>query len=221
MQLRKEEREALLAQVEGKLQPGDGIYVAGYIGLSGMEGLLKEREAELRDRFSPGFFRRIKAAASGNPDMILSLSPGSDLIDMASASVNTEKENNALAASQKGRPVFTVNKASSLISMGRGGFLTALWKMAAASGVGLEVNLRAVPIRQETIEVCDVLDEDPFHLDSTGAWIIGASDYCFPAGELKDAGFTISLVGRAVEGSKRILRSGEIERYLERPPYQA
>ena len=38
----------------------------------------------------------------------------------------------------------------------RAGFLSALWKMAEASEVGLEADFRKVPIRQETIEVCEI-----------------------------------------------------------------
>ena len=47
--------------------------------------------------------------------------------------------------------------ASALYAMGEGGFLSALWKMAEASEVGLEADFRKVPIRQETIEVCEIL----------------------------------------------------------------
>ena len=36
-----------------------------------------------------------------------------------------------------------------------GGIFGALWEMAEASGVGLEIDLKKIPIRQETVEVCE------------------------------------------------------------------
>ena len=46
--------------------------------------------------------------------------------------------------------------------MGEGGFLSALWKMAEASQVGLEMDFSKVPIRQETIEICEIFDINPY-----------------------------------------------------------
>lgn len=54
-----------------------------------------------------------------------------------------------------------------------GGILSGLWKMAEASGVGLDVDLRRIPIRQETIEVCERLDVDPYKLESEGTVLLG------------------------------------------------
>ena len=48
--------------------------------------------------------------------------------------------------------------ASALYAMGEGGFLSALWKVAEDSQVGLTVDFRKVPVRQETIEVCEIFD---------------------------------------------------------------
>lgn len=36
-----------------------------------------------------------------------------------------------------------------------GGIFGALWEMAEASGVGLEIDLKKIPLRQETVEVCE------------------------------------------------------------------
>ena len=36
-----------------------------------------------------------------------------------------------------------------------GGIFAALWEMAAAKNVGLSVDLKNIPIRQHTIEVCE------------------------------------------------------------------
>ena len=63
--------------------------------------------------------------------------------------------------------------ASARYLMGEGGFLAALWKIAEASGVGLSADLRSVPIRQETIEICEVFDVNPYKLLSGGSILLG------------------------------------------------
>lgn len=45
--------------------------------------------------------------------------------------------------------------------------------MAEASEVGLEADFRKVPIRQETIEVCEIFDLNPYKLQADGAVLIG------------------------------------------------
>ena len=62
---------------------------------------------------------------------------------------------------------------SALYAMKEGGFLSALWKMAEASQVGLTVDFRKVPIRQETIEVCEIFDINPYRLESEGSVLLG------------------------------------------------
>ena len=62
-----------------------------------------------------------------------------------------------------GRPPFQAG-ASALCAMGEGGILRALWKMAEASRVGLRADLRKIPVRQETIEICERFDLNPYKL---------------------------------------------------------
>ena len=64
---------------------------------------------------------------------------------------------------------------SALYFTENGGILSGLWKMAEASGVGMDVDLRRIPIRQETIEVCERLDVDPYKLEAKGSVLIGTA----------------------------------------------
>lgn len=45
-----------------------------------------------------------------------------------------------------------------------GGIFAALWEMAAAKNVGLSVDLKNIPIRQHTIEVCEYFNLNPYML---------------------------------------------------------
>ena len=43
-------------------------------------------------------------------------------------------------------------------------------------GVGLEIDLRAVPIRQETVEICEFFGVNPYQIMSSGSMMIAAED---------------------------------------------
>ncbi len=98
-----------------------------------------------------------------------------------------------------------------------GGIFGALWEMAEASDVGLEIDLKKIPIRQETIEVCEYFDINPYGLISSGSMLMAAEDGQTLVEDLARAGIPASVVGKAVAGNDRvILRDGE-RRFLEPP----
>lgn len=107
--------------------------------------------------------------------------------------------------------------ATAFYAMGEGGFLSALWKMAEASQVGLEMDFSKVPIRQETIEICEIFDINPYKLNLEGAVLIG-----IPAGEalvqeLRRMGMMAAVIGQTNAGNDRMLYYNGNGRYLERP----
>lgn len=98
-----------------------------------------------------------------------------------------------------------------------GGIFGALWEMAAASGVGLEIDLGKIPIRQETIEVCEIFDINPYMLISSGSMLIGTDHGSRLVEELKKAGIHSAVVGYATAGNDRVIVNGEERRFLEPP----
>ena len=58
----------------------------------------------------------------------------------------------------------------------RGGIFAALWEMASGAGVGLNVHLKKLPVRQETIEICEYFDLNPYELLSGGCLLMTAWD---------------------------------------------
>ena len=83
--------------------------------------------------------------------------------------------------------------------------------------VGMDVDLRRIPIRQETIEVCERLDVDPYKLEAKGSVLIGTAQGDALVRELEAHGIHAAVIGYADSGNDRLLHSGEITRYLERP----
>ena len=98
-----------------------------------------------------------------------------------------------------------------------GGIFGALWEMAESAGVGLEIDLKKIPIRQETVEVCEFFDVNPYELISSGSMLMAASDGNGLVRALTAANIPAVCVGKVTEGNDRVLLSGEERRFLEPP----
>ncbi len=85
-----------------------------------------------------------------------------------------------------------------------GGLATGLWEMAAAAGVGLEIDEAAIPILPETAALCAQFGLDPLGVIASGALLIA----CPPSeterilAALESERISAAPVGRAV-GSGR------------------
>ncbi len=106
---------------------------------------------------------------------------------------------------------------SSMHDASRGGILAALWEIAEGAGMGLTVDMRRLPLRQETVEVCEFCNVNPYQLLSGGSLVMTTPDGAGLAEALKSRGISAQVVGRITDGNDRILlNEGEI-RYLDRP----
>lgn len=101
--------------------------------------------------------------------------------------------------------------------LSQGGIFGALWEMAERAGVGLEVDLKRIPIRQETIELCEYFDLNPYCLYSAGSLLIGTDQGEALTAALAAEGIAAAVIGRVTAGRERIIRNGEDMRYLDRP----
>lgn len=192
MKLGKAALEALQAEVTGRLLPGNELVVVGAIALEGTSRIVEQEYMYLQRFFSEGFLQEARNLpykhGIGKPEK------------------NSEAWRMALEY-----------KASALIEIKAGGVLSAVWKMAEASGVGLEADLRKIPIRQETIEICEKFDINPYRLLSEGAFLAGVTGGEAFAQACQKKGITAAVIGCADGGNDRLLYSGENARYLERP----
>lgn len=104
---------------------------------------------------------------------------------------------------------------SAMHDVTEGGIFGALWEMGEASGVGIIADIQKIPIRQETIEVCEFYGINPYQLISSGSMLIGCSQGNLLVERLQDAGIPAVVIGRAVEGNDRVVMHGEEKRFLE------
>lgn len=97
------------------------------------------------------------------------------------------------------------------------GIYGALWDLSLAAGVGFEVELANIPIRQETVEICEFYDLNPYQLMSGGSLLIGTTNGNAMVKALSEVGINAEVIGKAVKGNdKVIIREGE--RFSLEPP---
>lgn len=106
---------------------------------------------------------------------------------------------------------------SAMHDVTEGGIFGALWEMAESAGVGLEIDLKKIPVRQETIEVCEFFDVNPYGLISSGSMLMAAADGNGLVRALEAEGIHAVCIGKVRQGNDRVIVSGEERRFLEPP----
>lgn len=99
----------------------------------------------------------------------------------------------------------------------QGGIFGALWEMAEQAGVGLEIDLKKLPVRQETIEICEFFDLNPYELLSGGSLLMTAEDGMGLTAALNREGMPAVIVGKTTAGNDRVLFNEDEKRFLELP----
>ena len=109
------------------------------------------------------------------------------------------------------------NKVHAMHDLSQGGIYNGLWEMAEASKAGLTVDIKKIPIRQETVEVCEIFDINPYRLFSAGSMLIAVPDGEGLVKALEDAGISASVIGRFTDSNDRIIMNGDEVTYLDSP----
>lgn len=177
----------------GIMSPGQEILLCGYTGLEGMLRILDEAEEELAGRFVPSFLGQARALRE-------------DLVMPEQMLAGCRAE-----ASGGGRLI------SAARQIGSGGILAALWEMAEISGTGLEVSMEAMALKQETVEICEYFQINPYQMTSAGSYLIATEHAEELMGVLEKAGARAGRLGIAKAQNARVITSGEETRYLDRP----
>lgn len=104
-----------------------------------------------------------------------------------------------------------------LVSGGDGGVLASLWELAKQTGGGLEAELPAIPLFQETIEITDYYGINPYQLSSAGCMLAVVADAESSSELLAEKGIYSKKVGELTKGRDKILINGEERQNLNRP----
>lgn len=107
--------------------------------------------------------------------------------------------------------------ASAMHDVTEGGIFGALWELAESSGVGLEIDLKRIPVKQETIEICEFFGINPYELISSGSLLIVTDDGADLVRKLEQEQIHAAVIGKVRAGNDRIVINEGERRFLEPP----
>lgn len=109
------------------------------------------------------------------------------------------------------------SNVSAMHDVSTGGIFAALWELAESAGVGLAVDLKKIPIKQETVEVCEFFGLNPYELLSGGCLLMTTDSGERLVQALKEVHIKAAIIGRTTDNNDRIVINEEESRFLERP----
>lgn len=109
------------------------------------------------------------------------------------------------------------NHAGWMHDVSESGVFGGLWELGEKLRAGMEIDLKKIPIRQETIEFSEYMGCNPYNMPSLGAALITAEDGNGLVRELEKQKIPAVIIGKVTEGKDRVLVNHEERRYLEQP----
>ena len=98
-----------------------------------------------------------------------------------------------------------------------GGVLRTLFEMAEADKIGMKVDEDRIPIHQETIEIMELFDGNPYASLSDGCMVAFTDRGPELVEALRDAGIPAEIIGETEKGRKKVLLRGGEPQCMNRP----
>ena len=195
------------------------LIAAGFAGLSGSRIILEDetRRRQLKERYAASFFARLAA----KDDSVLrqeerlfeflysTAGAGASTFASGNAAENDgdsrsghsrrlyQQETMAAQTASDQKEACTAKKRASALPFydiecaGEGGVYAALWRLLKRNRSGAAYSQRAIPIRQDVIELCEFFSLNPYRLyaagcaliltDAPGRWLAAAEKAGIPA----------------------------------------
>lgn len=96
-----------------------------------------------------------------------------------------------------------------------GGVFGALWELSRSMNVGLTINLKKIPVRQETIEICEFYELNPYELLSGGSLLIVAKEGEKLVEDLARESIQAAVIGKTTGSNDKVLINEDEVRFLE------
>ncbi|MBQ9936623.1 MAG: hypothetical protein IJO70_12310 [Lachnospiraceae bacterium] len=173
-----------------KANPDYDIVMIGYTGVLGTSLIVDEKGDQLRERFASSYLEGCKFSKE---DYLIS--PMVEEIKKCA----------------KDSEVVYIHDVS------YGGVYGALWQLGVALNLGVQVNHKAIPVKQETIELCNYFDINPYKLEGTGACLAVARDGKQLVASLKQSGAVAEVVGKLTQSKDRVVLVNEDEKRFLAP----
>jgi len=107
--------------------------------------------------------------------------------------------------------------ASAWYPVSVGGVFDALWRIADRWGTGFTVQMKQLPVRQETIEVCELEEKNPYYLWSRYCLLIAAEHGDRVCQVLRERGIPAAVIGVLTDKKDKVLLHDSTVSCLNRP----
>lgn len=101
-----------------------------------------------------------------------------------------------------------------ILELSEMGIFGGLWDYSEGKGTGVTIYLDRISIRQETVEVFELLDVNPYTYPSKGTFLIGSDNAYELADALNEAGIKACVIGVETNTNDRIIINQDEVRFL-------
>ncbi len=172
-------------------QTGKDLVMAGYMAFSGAAAFAQQ-ESDYLARWLPRTF-------------------------LEETKARYEKLARSIASLPRRLPALEGADEAVCFALGQGGLFNGLWELARTWQTGFVVELRAIPVRQETIEICERLEINPYYLCSENSFLISARHGERLCRVLREQGWPAAVIGTLNSGKKKELLCDGRTGCLNRP----
>ena len=95
--------------------------------------------------------------------------------------------------------------------------MAALWNITEESNIGFEAYLSQMTVYQETIEVLEHYNLNPYDMTSLGSFLVMAKDGKDIVRTLEEKGVKATIIGTSKEGNIKVIVTKDDNRFLDRP----
>ena len=173
---------------------GSSIVMCGYAGMLGTDLIIKNNSEVIANRFG-NYFSKGYVFGTEN----CSISDAAKVVKQFETSV-------AKVANQ-----FDMSAVSYMHDVSCGGVYAALWQLGRYADCGFIVNNDRIAIRQETIEICEALEKNPYLIDGTGGLLIVCNEPEELLAAFAENGIEARLIGRIGKSKERCVAFGDGE----------
>lgn len=186
-----------MSEKEKRKKMGDmDIVMTGFAGLNGSVFLACAKQEALSRRYPVSFLEEAK-----KQERLLWQIP-------EAAPAGKSDDCSTYSFSEKG--------ITGMYLLSKGGVFAGLWDMGKLAGVGLKVYGKNIPIKQETIEICNFFDVNPYQMNSEGSALLLSENGYRLKKRLFERGLFSEVIGFTTEDNDRVVINGEEQRFLQK-----
>ena len=163
-----------------KIKAGDSIIMLGHAGLMGTDIIARKKIEKLSERFAYSY---IKEAYFDGKEYAI-------------------KDKVGMLTDTFGEDILYMHDVS------HGGIYGALWQLGVKIRRGIRINNSDIPIKQETVEVCEFFNINPYMLDGTGAVLAVVRNDTYKLENMMIAGCPASVIGTVTDDNNRVVLLG-------------